>query len=197
MDDLDPINRVLNQCFGSDVLADERQPWLQWTVLGYAMFAMLGQPHYGERAVVAKETGEIVGAVGIVPYLEAFNHIATLNRAPDAGAMAEVGLFWATAPHHQGKGLAAEAARAVIAYLFTHEKLGRVIATTGYANLPSQKVMKKLGMKVHRLAEPQPPDQFVVGVLENHLLWAPVPPRETTHPKVVSRAAIRRTATPL
>ncbi len=168
MDDLDAINRVLNQCFGSDVPADERQPWLQWTVLGYAMFAMLGQPHYGERAVVTKETGEIIGAVGIVPYLDTFNQVAAFHRAPDAPATAEVGLFWAIAPHHQGKGLAVEAARAVIAYLFTHEKLGRVIATTGYANLPSQQVMHKLGMTVYRLAEPQPPDQFVVGVLENN-----------------------------
>lgn len=170
MDDLEAINRVLNLAFGADVPAEERQPWLQWTVLGYDMFAELGQPHYGERAVIAKATGEIVGAVGIVPYLDTFNHVAAFNRATDALATAEVGLFWAIAPDHQGQGYAVEAARALIQYLFTHEKLGRVIATTGYANLPSQAVMRKLGMTVHRLDEPQPPDQFVVGVRENNLL---------------------------
>lgn len=170
MDDLAAINRVLNLAFGAAVPVEERQAWLQWTVLGYDMFAELGQPHYGERAVVARETGEIVGAVGIVPYLDTFNHIAGFNRAPDALATAEVGLFWAIAPDHQRQAYAVEAARALVEYLFTHEKLGRVIATTGYANLPSQAVMRKLGMTVHRLDEPQPPDQFVVGVLENNLL---------------------------
>jgi hypothetical protein len=49
----------------------ERQRWLQWTVLGYERFALLEQPHYGERAVVAKATSEIIGAVGFVPYFQA------------------------------------------------------------------------------------------------------------------------------
>ena len=67
-------------------------------------------------------------------------------------------------------GFASEAAHALIEYLFTHEKLGRTIATTGYKNLPSQKVMQKLGMTIQHLEEPQSPDQFVVGVLANNIL---------------------------
>ncbi len=168
MDDLDSISSVLNQP-GSDVTIAERQRWLQWTVLGYEMFAMLGQPHYGERAVVLKELGEIIGAVGIVPYLDTFNRVAAFNRSPNALATAEVGLFWTIAQAHRRKGLATEAARALMDYLFTHEKLGRIIATTGYRNVPSQKVMQKLGMTVQHLEEPQLPDQFVVGVLESNL----------------------------
>jgi [ribosomal protein S5]-alanine N-acetyltransferase len=167
LDDLEPIHAVLNRCSGSPTPLDERQRWLQWTVLGYEMFAMLEQPHYGERAVILKETGEIIGAVGIVPYLDKFNRVTAFYRAPDAPATAEVGLFWAIDPAHQGKGYASEAARALIDYLFTVEKLGRIIATTGYDNLPSQRVMQKLGMQVQHLERPQPPDQFVVGVLEN------------------------------
>jgi RimJ/RimL family protein N-acetyltransferase len=77
-------------------------------------------------------------------------------------------MFWAIAPAHQRKGFASEAARTLMEYLFAHEKLGRVIATTGYENLPSQKVMHKLGMTIQYLEEPQLPDQFVVGVLENN-----------------------------
>lgn len=168
MDDLELINNVLNRSFGWETPVGERQRWLQWTVLGYEMFSMLGQPHYGERAVVLRETGEIIGAVGIVPYLDTFNKVKVFNRIPNAPATAEVGLFWAIDPAHQGKGFAPEAARALIKYLFTHEKLGCVIATTGYENLPSQKVMQKLGMTIQRLEESQPPDQFVVGVLENN-----------------------------
>ena len=168
MDDLESVNNVLNKSFGRDTPIGERQRWLQWTVLGYEMFSMLEQPHYGERAIVLRETGEIIGAVGIVPYLGTFNRVAAFKRAPEAPATAEVGLFWTIDPAHQRKGVAPEAARAVIEYLFTHEKLGRIIATTGHKNIPSQKVMEKLGMTVQRLEEPQPPDQYVVGVLENN-----------------------------
>jgi len=166
MDDLDSVSNVLNKSFGWEMPLAERQRWLQWTVLGYEMFAMLEQPHYGERATILKETGNIIGAVGIVPYLDTFNRVTAFKRFPDAPATAEVGLFWAIDPAHQRKGYAPEAARAVMKYLFIHEKIGRIIATTGYDNLPSIKVMEKLGMKVQRLDEPQPPDQFVVGVIE-------------------------------
>ncbi|HRQ37595.1 MAG TPA: GNAT family N-acetyltransferase [Chloroflexota bacterium] len=170
MDDLEAINNILNNSFGSETPLSECQRWLQWTVLGYEMFAMLEQPHYGERAVVSKETGEIIGAVGIVPYLDTFNRVAAFNRAPSTSATAEIGLFWVIAPTHQRKGFASEAARALVEYLFTREKLGRIIATTGYENLASQKVMQKLGMTIQHLEEPQPPDQFVVGVLVNNVL---------------------------
>ena len=166
MDDLESINNVLNKSFGWEMPINERQRWLEWTVLGYEMFSMLGQPHYGERAIVLKETGDMIGAVGIVPYLDTFNKVSAFNRAPSFPATAEVGLFWAIDPVHQQHGYAPEAARAMMEYLFNHEKLGRIIATTGYENLPSQKVMEKLGMTIQRLDEPQPPDQFVVGVLE-------------------------------
>lgn len=166
MDDLDDIHNVLNKAFGWEMPLPERQRWLQWTVLGYEMFAMLEQPHYGERAIVLKEAGKIIGAVGIVPYLDTFNRVTSFQRPLDSPATAEVGLFWAIDPAFHRNGYALEAARAVMEYLFVQEKLGRIIATTGYDNLPSQRVMEKLGMKVQRLDEPQPPDQFVVGVLE-------------------------------
>jgi len=166
MDDFESINNVLNKTFGEEMPLSKRQRWLQWTVLGYEMFAMLEQPHYGERAIVLKETGNIIGAVGIVPYLDTFNKVSAFIRTPESPATAEIGLFWAIGPMHHRKGYAPEAARAVMEYLFVHEKVGRIIATTGYNNLPSQKVMEKLGMKIQRLDEPQPPDQFVVGVIE-------------------------------
>jgi RimJ/RimL family protein N-acetyltransferase len=166
MDDLESIINLFNRSLGWDMSTEKLQRWLQWTVLGYDMFSMLDEPHYGERAITLKETGVFVGAVGIVPYRETFNQVKAFNRAPHDPATAEVGLFWAIHPNHQRNGYAPEAARAVMDYLFTQEKLGRIIATTGYENTPSQKVMQKLGMTVQRLEEPQPPDQFVVGVIE-------------------------------
>jgi RimJ/RimL family protein N-acetyltransferase len=168
MDDLESINNVLNRTFGRDVSIEGRKRWLEWTVLGYDMFDMLDQPHYGERAVVLKETDEIVGAVGIVPYLDTFNSVASFKRGPNDLATAEVGLFWGIDPAHQRRGYAVEAARAVIEYLFGERKLGRVIATTGPDNLASQKVMRKLGMTVQQFQEPHLPEPQVVGVLENN-----------------------------
>ena len=167
LDDLQPINEILNDAFGAIVPLAERKRWLEWTVLGYDMFSALEQPHYGERGIVLKETGKLIGAVGIVPYRESFDRIEALHGPQDAHATAEVGLFWAIAPMHQRRGHAPEAAHAIIDYLFTHEKLGRIIATTGYDNAASQAVMRKLGMTVQSIHPPQPPDLFVVGVLEN------------------------------
>jgi RimJ/RimL family protein N-acetyltransferase len=167
MDDLENINRILNDAFDHDEPLEGRGRWLQWTVLGYRMFEALEQPHYGERGIVLKETGELIGAVGIVPYLGNFNRVTAFQRPPDALATAEVGLYWAIDPTHQRKGYAPEAARAVVDYLFTHEKLGRLIATTGHDNLASLSVMRKIGMTVERIDPPQLPDLFVVGVLKN------------------------------
>ncbi|GAB4580110.1 MAG: hypothetical protein Fur0022_28490 [Anaerolineales bacterium] len=167
LDDLEPIHHILNAAFSSDEPLEGRRRWLQWTVLGYSMFEALEQPHYGERGIALKETGELIGAVGIVPYLGIFNRVAAFNRPPNAPATAEVGLFWAIDPVHQRKGYAPEAAGAVIEYLFTHAKLGRVIATTDYDNLASQAVMRKLGMTIERIDPPPIPDLFVIGVLEN------------------------------
>lgn len=167
LDDLGPINDILNDAFGGNTPLAERKRWLEWTVLGYDMFAMLEQPHYGERGVVLKSTGKLIGAVGIVPYRESFSAVDAFNLSPDAPATAEVGLFWAIAPAQQGKGYATEAARSVIDHLFVRERLGRVIATTGYDNLASQAVMRKLGMTIQSISPPRPPDLFVVGVLEN------------------------------
>ena len=131
------------------------------------MFAMLGQPPYGERGVILKETMEMIGSVGVVPYLDRFNFDASFNRSSNRLATAEVGLFWAVDPTHQNRGYATEAASAMIDYLFTHEKLGRIIATTGCENQPSQKVMKKLGMTVLIPDQTQLLDQQILGVLEN------------------------------
>ena len=110
----------------------------------------------------------VIGAVGTVPYRDTFNKVTAFHRVPNAPATAEVGLFWAIDPDHQRRGFAPEAVHALIEYLFTHEKLGRIIATTGYDNVVSQKVMEKLGMTIQRLEEAQPPDQFVVGMLQNY-----------------------------
>lgn len=167
MDDLEEVHRILNEASGSDVPLDLRERWLRWTVLGYEMFAMLEQPHYGERAITLKGTGELIGAVGVVPYIGSFGQVAAFDRHPDSPATAEVGLYWAVAPAYQRRGYATEAANALTNYLFETLGLGRIIATTGPDNLASQAVMRKLGMTFAQATERQPSDVYVIGVLDN------------------------------
>jgi len=171
MGDLTDIHRILNTAFGGDMPLESRNRWLQWTVMGYEMFANLGQPHYGERAITRKATGELIGAIGIVPYIDSFGQISAFNGRSDGRATAEVGLFWAIDPAHQGQGYATEAAKKMVYYLTRYEKLHRIIATTGYHNHASQAVMRKIGMTVERAEKPQPPNIFVVGVLDNRSAW--------------------------
>jgi RimJ/RimL family protein N-acetyltransferase len=135
-------------------------------VLGYEWFDRLDQPHYGERGIVLKATGELVGAVGIVPYRDTFNRVAAFGRAPDAPATAEVGLFWAVDPAHQRQGYATEAASAVVDHLFNGERLGRVIATTAHDNHASQAVMRHIGMTVETVERPGVGDVAVIGLRE-------------------------------
>ena len=170
MDDLDDIHYVLNHAFCQNTAIAKREQWLEWTVLGYEMFSKLNQPPYGERAVVHRETMELIGVVGIVPCLGKFIKFETSRSRGDGLATAEVGLFWAVEPSYQNNGYATEAAFVLVDHLFKDEKLNRIIATTECDNLPSQKVIKKLGMTVHFLDQQHPLDQLAIGVLENNLL---------------------------
>lgn len=56
-------------------------------------------------------------------------------------------LGWIIHPHFQKQGYASEAAQAVLAYGFQHQKLHRIIATCQPDNPPSWKVAEKIGMK--------------------------------------------------
>jgi RimJ/RimL family protein N-acetyltransferase len=60
---------------------------------------------------------------------------------------AEPELLYSLAPSHWGRGLATEAARAVIADAFERLALPRVLARADVPNRASVEVMKRLGMK--------------------------------------------------
>jgi len=170
--DLEAVHLLLDhEAWQTDKSLAEREHWLHWTVMNYIELANLYQPPYGERAVVLKSTGELVGAVGVVqsfgPYrlLPAFGgHTDDPQAHKNEPAM---GLFWATRTAHQKKGYAAEAAHTVIDFLFSYFNLRRIVATTEYDNLASQAVMRKLGMSVERNPYQEPEWFQVVGVLEN------------------------------
>ncbi len=178
MDDLERVHQLLDIELGeADVgtegalALEQRREWLQWMVLNYAQMAWLYQPPYGDRAVVLKETDELIGACGFAAVL------APVGQLPWFAAMCggretrlsspEFGLYWAISPSHQRRGYASEAGRALIDYAFTTLRLSRIVATTAYENTASIGVMQKLGMHIERNPYPDPPWLQVVGVMLN------------------------------
>ena len=53
---------------------------------------------------------------------------------------------WRLAKPYWGKGYASEAATAALDYAFTELQLDEVLSFTAVANLPSEAVMKRIGM---------------------------------------------------
>jgi [ribosomal protein S5]-alanine N-acetyltransferase len=176
MDDLDPIYQILDIDLGDAELGNSgprpkaaRAGWLEWTVLNYQQLALLYQPPYGERAIVLRQTGQLIGAVGFVPCLAPFGQLPALAEGGPAAQLntTEFGMFWAIAPAHQRQGYAAEAGGAMIDYAFRQLRLRRIVATTTYDNAASIGVMRKLGMRIERNPYPDPPWLQIVGVLAN------------------------------
>jgi [ribosomal protein S5]-alanine N-acetyltransferase len=174
--DLDAIHRILDveladAEFGSvgPESRAQRAEWLRWSILNYEQLARLFQPPYGERAMVLRSSGELIGACGYVPSLGPFQQLPLFAAAaPPARRKStpEIGLYYAVSPRHQRQGYAVEAARALVEYLFGHLDLERIVATTTYANAASIRVMEKLGMSIQRNPLPEPPWFQVVGVLQ-------------------------------
>ena len=135
-------------------------------MLGERVLAQLRQPPYGDRAMVLKETGRLIGSVGFVPCLAPFGQLPFFGRVEGARFSPEVGLFYAVLPEHRGRGLASEAAAAMARFAFDHLNLRRIVATTEYDNTASAAVMRRIGMTVQHNPWPTPPWFQVVGILE-------------------------------
>jgi RimJ/RimL family protein N-acetyltransferase len=178
MDDLHPIHHLLDVVLrevelgtvGAQTL-HERAEWLQWTILSYTQLAKLYQPPYGERAVVHKQTQQLIGACGFVPCLDAFEQCTGFSPAPCPShhwlSTPEFGLFYAITPSFRGQGYATEAAQALVDYAFQYLRLKRIVATTTYENAASMGVMRKIGMHIAKNPYSEPPWLQIVGVLEN------------------------------
>jgi len=149
----------------------ERAEWLEWSVLNYAQLAKLYQPPYGDRAIMMKKTGKLIGSCGYVPCLMPFEQLPNFSYYNASGklghATPEFGLFYAISPSHQRQGYASEAAQALVDYAFQNLDLMRIIATTDFHNNASIGVMRRLGMRVEKNPLAEPPWLQVVGVVEN------------------------------
>jgi RimJ/RimL family protein N-acetyltransferase len=93
---------------------------------------------YGLFAAELKETGELIGWVGLaVPLF-----------LPEVLPTAEIG--WRLARRHWGSGLATEGARAAMEFAFLEKGLDRLVSIRQLGNQASGRVMEKLGMTVDR-----------------------------------------------
>ena len=81
-----------------------------------------------------KDTGEFIGFTGLnVPTFE-------------APFLPGVEIGWRLAKGAWGNGYATEAARAALAYAFGPAGLDEIVSFTATTNLPSQRVMQRIGM---------------------------------------------------
>lgn len=141
--------------------------YVMWCSLNHAQLARLYQPPYGDRAVEHTASGQLIGLCGLVPYVDPLGVFPYFGGQPDGRARSETGLFWAIAASHQGQGYATETARALIHYALHSLNLHHIIATTDHANLASQRVMEKAGMRLERNPFPDPPWLQVLGIAKN------------------------------
>lgn len=170
LDDLDAVQAVVNSAFGDGPL-EARHEWLTWQIMNYTALARLAQPPYGDRAVVHKASGRVIGSVGVVQSYGPFEKLPWFQRRLRTPitrySTPEMGLFWAMHADFRGQGYALEAAQTLVEFLFTRWGTARVVATTEYDNAASIRVMEKLGMTVERNPGSEPPWFQVVGILEN------------------------------
>lgn len=167
LEDAATFRRLLDEAFGHDRYGaeDTTQVVLEYNVIADKAHEALHQTPYGDRAIVLKSDGTLIGAVGFAPCLAPFGVLPSFGGARHRTP--EVGLFWALFPEHWGKGYATEAARAMVSYAFDELELGRIVATTENDNLRSIGVMKRLGMTIERNPSAQPHWFQTVGVLVN------------------------------
>jgi RimJ/RimL family protein N-acetyltransferase len=109
----------------------------------------------GTLAVIHKESGALLGYVGLQLYLLPTEPLST----------PEVELYYKLGRAYWGQGYAYEACRAMIRFAFDKLRLARLVTVTHRDNQPSIRLMERLGMRIEA-APPQWPDDLI-GILEN------------------------------
>jgi len=102
-------------------------------------------------AVTHKKTNKIIGWCGLGP----------LEFSPS-----EMEIYYGLSVDHWGRGLATEAAKALLDYGFQEIGLDTIVAVTKPENVASRRVIEKLGMKYREVVENLPPEsEFYEGML--------------------------------
>ncbi|HEX2221045.1 MAG TPA: GNAT family N-acetyltransferase [Candidatus Limnocylindria bacterium] len=168
--DLEAVLAVLEVHDAAGREATER--YVRHGALNAVVLAELGQPPYGDRAVVLRDSGELVGLAGLVPAYGPFDQLRPVESGRDRSAprthdRPEVGLFYHLHTERRGRGYATEAARALVDFAFGPLRVYRIVATTERDNAASQAVMGHLGMTLHENPLDEPAWFQIVGILDN------------------------------
>jgi ribosomal-protein-alanine N-acetyltransferase len=110
---------------------EETREELEWFMNGHPKF-----PELGLWATVYKETGQFIGRCGLLPWTIDGQH--------------EVEVAFGLSKAYWGRGLATEAARAIVQYGFERLHLSRLICLIDHDNHGSIRVATKLGMIYER-----------------------------------------------
>lgn len=133
MDDLDALFEVysdaeIRRYFPEGTLTyEETREELEWFLNGHP-----AHPELGLWATIYRETGEFIGRCGLLPWTIDNRHEVEVAYLLDKK-------FW-------GKGLATEAAQALVQYGFEHLQLSRLICLIDQENEASIRVATKIGM---------------------------------------------------
>jgi RimJ/RimL family protein N-acetyltransferase len=137
--------------FPSPLTAAESDAWVSRAVRHFADHG------FGPWAVEAPGVAPFIGTVGL------------LVVGFEAGFTPAVEVIWRLARPYWGRGFATEAARAAIQDGFDRTDITEVVAFTALSNLPSRRVMERLGMI--RSGEFDHPRLPAGHVLRRHVLF--------------------------
>lgn len=169
-DDLAAVLAVVDVSGTDAEAATER--YVRHAGLNAQVLSELGQPPIGDRAVVLRGDGKLIGLAGLVPAFAPFDQLRPSDEQPAqprASALhrIEIGLYYHVDIGQRRRGYATEAAQALVDFAFGRMHLARIVATTERENLASQAVMRHLGMRGHENALADPAWFQMVGILEN------------------------------
>lgn len=153
--DLEPLLAVYGDADGMRFVGNGRpitrvegERWLAVTAAnyaarGYGMFALEAQPAWaatapGARPVAASVAQAALGQAPVVGFCGLVH----------PGGQPEPEVKYAFLRTHWGLGLASEAVPALLQHAATAHGLARIIATVAPGNGPSQRVLKKAGMRM-------------------------------------------------
>jgi RimJ/RimL family protein N-acetyltransferase len=136
--DVDAMHAVYGDAQAMRFVGDgqplSRQGCAEWIAVTRRNYALRG---YGMAAIVERATGEVVGFCGLV----------------HPGGQPEAEIKYALHRAHWGRGIATEAAAALLRHGAAAHGLRHVIATTAPGNTVSHKVLSKAGMMKGPLRE--------------------------------------------
>jgi RimJ/RimL family protein N-acetyltransferase len=173
MDDLPDLYRLLDldlEWAGPGISIDQRKEKMQFQI-ALSQWKDTGCI-YGDRVIVLKATGQLIGICGFRPWIctpaerALYDPPAVIHEHPLNAP--ELGVGYALSSQHRGHGYATEAVRALIEYGFTALQVRRIVALTFRGNTDSVNVMKRVGMKVGVNPDPEAIYPWVVSIVENN-----------------------------